>query len=652
MVNDVPRILAGRYEIGELIGRGGMAEVYIGRDNRLDRTVAIKMLRSDLARDQSFHTRFRREAQSAASLNHPAIVSVYDTGDETTTAVDGSQVDIPFIVMEYVEGHTVRDLLSGDSALPLDEAVEITQGVLAALEYSHHSGIVHRDIKPANVMLTPTGSVKVMDFGIARAMADSAATMTQTQAVVGTAQYLSPEQARGEVVDTRSDLYSTGCLLYELLTGRPPFTGDSAVSVAYQHVSENPKPPSELADDVPEQLDRIVMKALAKDRDTRYATAAEFRSDLDAAVSNGVVQAPSLATTAPATQVLGATPPATEAFPTTQQPAEEAAAQEEPKRSKALVWILAVVAVLAAAAIALLLINRPSPPEAPPQVKVPDLSGLTQDEARMALQETVPTGENSDAETPEGLRLVVGDPVSTDEVPEGEAVKWSPKTGTTVEAGSKVTVRFSSGPGQLEVPDVSGMSQDQARSTLAAQGFDPAGFSVETTDQSGFDEGEVVGTDPKAGSMAAPDDSITIIIATGNVELPDLVGMDMEKARNVLGDLDLSFRTTEKEDEGDPGVVLQQKPEPGTVSSDTVVDLVVSIPKQEPSDTPSQSPSESPSESPSPTQSESPTGDTGGGGDGGQDGGNANGGGNGGTTGPNSNGQADSDGGPLGGVLN
>ena len=271
MVDDGSRILAGRYEVGELIGRGGMAEVHIGHDTRLGRTVAIKILRSDLARDPSFQNRFRREAQSAASLNHPAIVSVYDTGEDVFTEPTGVVAHVPFIVMEYVEGHTVRDILRDGHAVPIEEAVDITAGVLSALEYSHHAGIVHRDIKPANVMLTPTGAVKVMDFGIARAVADSAATMTQTQAVIGTAQYLSPEQARGETVDARSDLYSTGCLLFELLTGRPPFIGDSPVAVAYQHVREAAPVPSSFASDVPDTLDRITLKALAKERDSRYS---------------------------------------------------------------------------------------------------------------------------------------------------------------------------------------------------------------------------------------------------------------------------------------------------------------------------------------------------------------------------------------------
>ncbi len=291
-MDNAPRVLAGRYQVGELIGRGGMAEVHIGHDNRLGRTVAIKILRSDLARDPSFLARFRREAQAAASLNHPAIVAVYDTGEDVHEDATGNAVHVPFIVMEYVEGHTVRDILRDGQAVPIDEAVEITAGVLAALEYSHHAGIVHRDIKPANVMITPTGAVKVMDFGIARAVADSAATMTQTQAVIGTAQYLSPEQARGETVDARSDLYSTGCLLYELLTGRPPFIGDSPVAVAYQHVREAPATPSAIAPDVPEVLDRITLKALAKDRTARYSSAAEFRADLENAVRAGPSRPP------------------------------------------------------------------------------------------------------------------------------------------------------------------------------------------------------------------------------------------------------------------------------------------------------------------------------------------------------------------------
>jgi len=290
--------LGNRYEIGDLIGRGGMAQVHLGYDTRLSRTVAIKVLRTDLAADPMFLARFRREAQSAAALNHPSIVSVYDTGEETMDTPTGQQISLPYIVMEYVRGRTVAALLSDGEPVPLNDAVQIVVGVLSALEYSHHEGIIHRDIKPGNVMITPDGKIKVMDFGIARAIADSAATMTQTNSVVGTAQYLSPEQARGEVVDTRSDLYSTGCLLYELLTGKPPFTGDSAVAVAYQHVSETPKLASEVHPEISEEIDRVVMKSLAKRREDRYQNAAEFRNDLLAAARGEGVNAPA-ATAAP-----------------------------------------------------------------------------------------------------------------------------------------------------------------------------------------------------------------------------------------------------------------------------------------------------------------------------------------------------------------
>src|SRR5215217_4668586 len=298
------RLLGGRYQVGELLGYGGMAEVHRGRDLRLGRDVAVKTLRSDLARDATFQLRFRREAQNAAALNHPAIVAVYDTGEEHGPSGEA----LPYIIMEFVNGRTLKEVLAAEGRLMPRRALEICADMCAALEFSHRHGIIHRDIKPGNVMLTQTGQVKVMDFGIARALASGATTMTQTSAVIGTAQYLSPEQARGESVDARSDVYSMGCLLYELVTGAPPFTGDSPVSVAYQHVREDPRLPSSISPDIPPELDAIVMKAMAKNPANRYQSAADMRSDLLRAVAGQRVEATPVMGDAEKTAIIGVPP--------------------------------------------------------------------------------------------------------------------------------------------------------------------------------------------------------------------------------------------------------------------------------------------------------------------------------------------------------
>ncbi|WP_063796058.1 protein kinase domain-containing protein [Streptacidiphilus griseoplanus] len=264
----------GRYQLTRRLGRGGMAEVFAAQDLRLGRTVAVKLLRTELAQDDVARQRFTREAHSVASLNHHAVVAVYDTGEEELPNGDS----MPYIVMELVEGRTVRDLLVDEEAPPVDQALIIIAGVLEALAYSHRHGIVHRDIKPANVIITTAGAVKVMDFGIARALTGAASTMTQTGMVMGTPQYLSPEQALGKAVDHRSDLYATGCMLYELLTLRPPFTGDTPLSVVYQHVQDNPVPPSQAHHRVPPQLDGLVLRSLAKNPDERFQNADEFRA--------------------------------------------------------------------------------------------------------------------------------------------------------------------------------------------------------------------------------------------------------------------------------------------------------------------------------------------------------------------------------------
>nr|WP_233251496.1 Stk1 family PASTA domain-containing Ser/Thr kinase [Serinibacter arcticus] len=546
-MDQVPRVLAGRYEVGELIGRGGMAEVHIGRDNRLSRRVAIKLLRSDLAQDSTFQARFRREAQSAAALNHPAIVSVYDTGEDTHTGGDGVPHHLPFIVMEYVEGHTVRELIRDGAALPLDEAVEITSGVLSALEYSHHAGIVHRDIKPANVMITTAGDVKVMDFGIARAMADSAATMTQTQAVVGTAQYLSPEQARGEVVDARSDVYSTGALLFELLTGRPPFIGDSPVAVAYQHVREEPPTPSALAPDVPNELDRITLKALAKDRTVRYQSAEEFRADLEAAQRGGVVGAPAVGVIAAANAATVATgTPAARAAATTVMSGPPTATtssnlppvepEEEPRKGRAWIWILSILAVLLVAGIVAVAVNNarenepePTPTETTPEnVAVPDVVGGTEAEARTAIEDA-------------GLVFASEQAASAD-VEVGEVISSNPGAGTAIAPGQTVTVSVSSGPDSLEVPDLVGLTAAQARTELTNAGFSNVAVTIEEEDDptGQANAGTVLRSEPAAGEQAAPDADFSVYVASGNVAVPDLTGTNREDARTRLADVGLT----------------------------------------------------------------------------------------------------------------
>lgn len=583
MVEYAPRILAGRYEVGELIGRGGMAEVHIGHDTRLGRTVAVKILRSDLARDPSFQARFRREAQAAASLNHPAIVAVYDTGEDVVTEPTGAISHVPFIVMEYVEGHTVRDILRDGAAVPIEEAVEITAGVLSALEYSHQAGIVHRDIKPANVMLTPTGAVKVMDFGIARAMADASGAMTQTQAVIGTAQYLSPEQARGETVDSRSDLYSTGCLLFELLTGRPPFIGDSPVAVAYQHARETAQPPSVYAADVPANLDRITMKALAKDRDQRYSNAAEFRADLEAAMRGGHVTAPAVGAAVAgvaATQVMSAQP----AYPTAALPQSVAPApapapvwssitpaadtatdvvEPVPPRRTWVLWTLIAVAVIAIVGI-IALLAQGREEEAPTTVAMDSLVGMTEAAAQEYL---------------EGEGLVFNPQREANEAPAGTVFDSDPAGPADVPLGQEVTVFISSGPGAITIPDVSGWNQAQARNALVEAGFDAANISVQTENSVDVAKDLTIRTDPAIETSVPPDQKIVIWLSNGLVELSDLTGKTQEEARAELLALGLVPLVEEEESDVEAGRVVRQDRSPGAVPQGSSVTIFVAIPR-------------------------------------------------------------------------
>ncbi|VEI13363.1 Stk1 family PASTA domain-containing Ser/Thr kinase [Trueperella bialowiezensis] len=586
---EIPRVLGDRYEVGDLIGRGGMAQVHLGYDTRLSRTVAVKVLRTDHATDPTFIARFRREAQSAAALNHPSIVAVYDTGEETVESASGRTMSLPYIVMEYVKGRTVSQLLSKGDALPINEAVQIVVGVLSALEYSHREGIVHRDIKPGNIMLTPDGKVKVMDFGIARAIADSAATMTQTNSVVGTAQYLSPEQARGEVVDARSDLYSTGCLLYELLTGQPPFRGDSAVAVAYQHVSQEPANPKSIAADVPDAIDRVVMKSLAKRREDRYQSAADMRSDLLAASRGEHVSAP--AVSAYRTEVVPAptqVAPAQAASAPSQQTATQPQAEpeeKESKRNKTFIVLGVILLLLAVVGIGWAIKNANEDPRANEttavQTTVPDLTGMNETQVREALQAV-------------NLKLNIGDPVEDDDIAEGLYVSSNPQIGSTITEGETVTVHFSSGKGSVNVPDLTNGSytQDQAKQALEAAGLEVG--RVDTKDVPGRASDIVAETSPAAGTKVERGSSVNLVVASGEIVLEDVRGMSRSDAETLLRSelkVPLISITESETADAEPGTVIAQSPLAGKVPFDQSVELVIAkAPPPQPTPEPTQAP--------------------------------------------------------------
>ncbi|HET7247705.1 MAG TPA: Stk1 family PASTA domain-containing Ser/Thr kinase [Streptosporangiaceae bacterium] len=580
-----PRLLGGRYELDGIVGRGGMAEVYRARDIRLDRIVAVKTLREDLARDQTFQARFRREAQSAASLNHPSIVAVYDTGEDNT---GGSH--IPYIVMEYVDGRTLRDLLREDRRLLPERALEITDGVLRALDYSHRNGIVHRDIKPGNVMLTRGGQVKVMDFGIARAVSDAQATMTQTAQVIGTAQYLSPEQARGERVDARSDLYSTGCLLYELLTGRPPFLGDSPVAIAYQHVRENPVPPSRVDPEVPQWADAIVLRAMAKDPRDRYQSAAEMRQDIQRALQGVPIAAPHTAAYGAATQRVGpATAMAgmpTGAMPGYQYGSDDGYPPEEKERRwlPIVLWIAGVLVVLGVVAgVAYAILGGGSSSHAVPQV-----NGLTVSEAEHQIAQA-------------GLKSQVHKQSSAT-VPPNIVISTNPPNGNVVPAGSTVTLVVSSGPKMVSVPNVKHESVVQATAKLKGAGFL---VSVQTDNNSTAQPNTVVRQDPKAGTKAKLGSTVTIFVPPNGNLVPNVVGQNYQVA---LGNLNnAGFTNINVVHVSNPnlanGTVVLQNPKAGQrVPPGSQITLSVVQNAASPSPTPT-----SPSPTPSPTSSPTPT---------------------------------------------
>ncbi len=588
-MGDEPRMLGGRYELGPLLGRGGMAQVRRARDIRLGRQVAVKLLRTDLAGDPTFQARFRREAQASAGLNHPNIVAVYDTGEESDPTTG---VNVPYIVMELVEGHTLRELLRDGRKILPERAMEFTSGVLDALAYSHRAGIVHRDIKPANVMLTSAGRIKVMDFGIARAVADTSATMTQTAAVIGTAQYLSPEQARGETVDARSDIYSAGCLLYELLVGHPPFRGDSPVSVAYQHVREHPVPPSQLDPLVTAEMDAVVLKALAKDAGGRYQTASEMREDVNRLLAGQSVRAVAPAPEPAPTGVLAATEvlrSPTQASPATASPVEPTdtatipqRAIDEPRRNRrAWVWGLVAFVLVIGLGYGTYLFFNPEARVA--QVEVPSVIERSRDLAEQQLQE---------------VRLVVSvqEVNGADDATINRVINQDPLPGVKVPVGSTVTIEINVGPKKATIPtNLIGMSVSEADKALKALGFTNVKRSPDPSNTT-TKANQVTNVFPGGGVTVTLDTPITLQFAPGTGVVPNFLGLSKSGAQAQADreGFDVTF-TEEETDEATAGQVFKQNPQAGeTIKRSQKIQLVLAKTPSSPSATPDPSESETP----------------------------------------------------------
>lgn len=625
-----PKLLSERYQLGDTLGYGGMSEVHRGMDTRLSRDVAIKVLRADLARDPQFQLRFRREAQNAAALNHPAIVAVYDTG-ETQTEFG----PLPYIVMEFVDGQTLREIVKTTGPLSQQRVIEVMADVCAALDFSHRHNIIHRDVKPANIMITRNGAVKVMDFGIARALGEGQ-NVTQTAAVIGTAQYLSPEQARGEQVDARSDVYAAGCVLFELLTGEPPFTGDTPVAVAYQHVREDPRRPSDVNPQIPPSLDAVVLKALSKNPANRYQSAAEMRTDLIRVRNGQQPLAPMVMSEDERTALLAEHTAATRRISGggrhAPPPPPQAWEDEEPPRRTGRTVAIVVAVVAALGLIGFFAYQVLGGPAQPDQVAVPNVVGQDPDAARTAVvnagllvdlkqepsdvaqaNKVTRTDPGSNVQVAERSRVTiyVGTgpasatvPALTGKTPDeaaslleqrglklgeqktqetsdsslvGTIISSTPAAGVDAPGGSAVAVVVGTKQTTVAVPDVSGQSEDQAKSTLANSGF----TSVQTQNvDGGGQEGTVVGTNPAAGTRVAPGTTITLQISRGNqTQMPNVVGQSVNDAVDQLrsaGIRNYQLQATQVNDSSQNNRVVQTDPSAGrSVDPDDTVTLVV-----------------------------------------------------------------------------
>ncbi|HCJ48562.1 MAG TPA: Stk1 family PASTA domain-containing Ser/Thr kinase [Microbacterium sp.] len=519
------RVLSGRYRVDDLIGRGGMASVYRGEDLTLGRAVAIKILDPGLAADGAFRTRFRLEAQSASRMSHPAIVRVFDAGEETRTGPDGAPHPEPYIVMELVTGRLLKDILA-EGPLTLADALRYTDGILEALEYSHLAGVVHRDIKPGNVMVTDAGQVKVMDFGIARAVSDSSSTVAETTAIIGTASYFSPEMAKGDPVDARADIYSAGIVLYEMLAGQPPFRGENPIAVAYQHVSEAPVPPSEVTDAAPRALDAIVLRALAKDPFQRPQTAAAFRDALATAAGR---KAPSKRKVESLSNELYGADPRQAAE--TARSLRQLSSDDTMRRTQSgppVAWVWAGIALLAALLISVLIwvtAFRPAGAEVTPNaLLVPDVVSMTWDRANDVLTE-------SDLE----VRRVTE---TSADVPADSVIRTDPLAGTSVAPGDEITVVVSSGIETAAVPPLESLTLDEATRALEGAGLSLGAVSRRSDPDLGKDT--VVSATVGAGSVAEGDElpegtAVDLVVATGTVTVEDFaLNYSVDKAVEIL----------------------------------------------------------------------------------------------------------------------
>ncbi|MGQ7312679.1 Stk1 family PASTA domain-containing Ser/Thr kinase [Microbacterium arabinogalactanolyticum] len=547
-----PRILADRYRVDEVIGKGGMAQVHRGYDLTLGREVAIKILDPELARDTAFRTRFRLEAQAASRMSHPSIVRVFDAGDPGAAPGANGETE-PYIVMELVHGTLLKDVIAR-GPLSVEDAIRYTDGILEALDYSHRAGVVHRDIKPGNVMITDKGTVKVMDFGIARAVSDSSSTVAETTQIIGTAAYFSPEQAKGESVDSRTDLYSTGVVLYEMLTARQPFRGDSPVAVAYQHVSETPVPPSEVNEELPRALDAVVLRALAKDPYQRFPDAGSFRMALQGITTGH----------APTKKEIGAL--TSELYGSSPRQAQETArslrqlstdtTMTRTQSGPPVAWIWAGVALLAVLLVSVLfwvVSLSMRPPETPSSsVTVPNLVDLTVAKAKTELKDA-------------GLVADVRHESSADfEV--DHVIRTQPGTNAKVSKGESIIVYVSTGADTIDMPVIEGLSQDDATKVLKDNGLVLG--TIEQTNDPTAKAGTVLHSSQEAGTKVAPGTIVNLVVANGKVTVEDMTGFTMDAATKKLEALSLTVTPTEVgacTDGQSPNTVLSMTVSPGEV---------------------------------------------------------------------------------------